>query len=300
MAKVTLLITAFKEPETIGEAIAKARAQTYTDHEIIVSAPDRETQDVVIEHATKDPRVKLFVDPGKGKSFALNMIFEDIETDILVLTDGDVHLKEDALEKILRVFKDKNIGLVTGRPIPLESRKEKWGYYAHFLFDGAHLLREQARRRGGFIEGSGYLFALRKEHLQKIPLDVAEDTFLPYRVWERGQKIGYAKEAHVYVQNVDNWGDWIKQKVRTAKAHETLEKYVDTQKTRRVKSFQTEALKGVGHLIRHPKNLKEYVWAMQLAIKRAQMWGIVYKETKVENKHYQDNWERIESTKKNY
>src|SRR3989344_4105850 len=82
--KVTLLITAFKEPGTIVKAVETALAQnTSRKYEIIVSAPDNETLNAI----KKYKNLKIFKDPGKGKSFALNLIFQKLDTDILILTD---------------------------------------------------------------------------------------------------------------------------------------------------------------------------------------------------------------------
>ncbi|MEK6884544.1 MAG: hypothetical protein AABY22_33235, partial [Nanoarchaeota archaeon] len=147
-----------------------------------------------------------------------------------------------------------------------------------------------------FLECSGYLFAFRKKIIDKIPLDVAEDSVIPYMFWEKGYLIGYVEKAKVYIKNVDNWKDWIKQKTRTSKAHETLEKYVDTNITKRVKTFGNEA-KGINLIFSYPKSLKEFWWTSELVLARLYMWLKVFWDTKVRNRHYGDAWQRIESTK---
>ena len=194
------------------------------------------------------------------------------------------------------LFKNPQIGCVTGRPVPVENRKTKYGYWANFLFDVAHNIRKKAFANKEFIECSGYLFAFRKNQIKKIPLDVSEDTIIPYFFAEKKYKIAYAQHAEVYVKNTDNWNDWVKQKIRTSKAHETLSKYVDTKKTKRVKSFFNES-KGIFYLFTYPKTLKEFWWSFLLALARLYMWIRVFWETKVKEKHYRDNWERVESTK---
>lgn len=294
---ISVIITAFKEPKTIGKAIEAILNQTFEErYEIIVSAPDDETLNVVKRYAKAKNKVKTFKDPGKGKSYALNLLFKRVKSDILILTDGDVYTSSNAVKEIAKLFENEKIGCVTGRPVPQENRGKKYGYWANFLFDAAHRIRKRAFVNNSFIECSGYLFAFRKKIINKIPLDVAEDTFIPYVFWERGYKIGYAERAEVYVKNVDNWVDWVKQKVRTAKAHETLEKYVDIRTTKRVKTFGTE-LKGIGMLFSYPRSLQEFWWTIELAFARAYMWGKVFWDTRLKNKHYGDAWERVESTK---
>jgi len=295
--KVTVIITSFKEPKTIGNAIkATLNQQVDFPYEIIVSAPDNETLNVARKYSLKNKKVKIFKDPGKGKSFALNLLFKKIKTDVLILTDGDVFLNKIALKEIINLFNNPKIGCVTGRPVPSEDRSTKYGYWANFLFDSAHKIRRDAYAKGNFIECSGYLFAFRKKEINQIPLDVAEDSVIPYYFVQKGYSIGYAEKAKVYVRNVDNWSDWVKQKIRTSKAHETLSKYVDTEKVKRVKSFSNES-KGIFSLISYPKNLKEFYWSVELAFARLYMWVRVFWDTKAKSKHYGDNWERVESTK---
>jgi len=290
--ETTVIITSFKEPKTIGRAIeAFQKQKTKKKFDILVSAPDKETLDVA-----KKYDVKIFKDPGKGKMFALNILFKKVKSDILILTDGDVYVNDKAVDGILRMLEDPTIGCVTGRPVPMENRKTKYGYWANFLFDAAHKIRQKAFESKNFIECSGYLFAFRADKRIKIPLDTAEDSIIPYYFWNKGYRIGYCSKAEVYVKNVNNWKDWIKQKVRTSEAHETLGKYVDTKKTKRVKSLSTES-KGIIALFSYPKNLKELWWNLELALARLYMWSLVFYKSRFKKIKKVDNWERVDSTK---
>ncbi len=295
--KITLLITAFKEPKTIEKAIQNAINQkTSREYEIIVSAPDSETLEAAEKYQKKNKNLRIFKDSGKGKSYALNLIFQKINTDILILTDGDVFISDNVVENFSNLFLNPEIGCASGRPIPLEKKDTLFGYWANFLFDSAHKLRQTAFEQNKFIECSGYLFAFKKEFIHKIPLDVAEDAIIPYFFWQKGYKIGYSSESKVYVKNADNWKDWIAQKTRTSKAHETLKKYVDIKTTPRVKTFKTE-VGGLVQLFIYPKNFKQFGWAVLLGLSRAYMWAKVFYDTKFKKANYQDAWKRVESTK---
>ena len=294
--KITLLITAFKEPQ-IGKAIDSALNQkTKYPYEIIVSAPDEATLSIARSYARKHSNISIIRDLGKGKSLALNMIFKKINTDILILTDGDVSISSNSIDEIANLFLNPEIGCVTGRPVPIESKKLKYGYWANFLFEAAHKMRKNSFNNNSFLECSGYLFAFRKNKVEKIPLDVAEDTIIPYYFWEKGYGIGYAEKAEVYVKNVDNWKDWINQKIRTSKAHETLHKYADTITTPRAKTLGNES-RGIKWAIEYPKSFKEYLWTGELILARLYMWIRVIFETRLLNKNYGDAWDRVESTK---
>lgn len=288
---VSLIITSFKE-KTLDRAIKTALNQnTKYKYDVVVVTPEDKDLDLA-----KELGAIPFKDPGKGKSFALNKVFSEIKSDILIFTDGDVYISSNSLEEIVNSFSNKDIGCVTGRPVPIENRKTKYGYWANVLFNAAHRLRKDAFNNNKFIECSGYLFAFRAGHIKNIPLDVAEDTCIPYFFAEKGYRIGYVEKAEVYVKNVDNFNDWILQKVRTSKGHETLDKYVDTKANKKVKSLSTE-IKGLSNVLGEHDNLKELFWTMQLILARGYMWAKVKTDTKLMNKHYSDGWEASKSTK---
>ena len=141
------------------------------------------------------------------------------------------------------------------------------------------------------------MFAFRNNVIRDVPLDVAEDTYIPYEFYFKGYKIAYAENAKVYVKNPNNFKDWLIQRMRTSKAHETLDKYVDIKRVPKVKSFKNEIVKGTFSALKYPKNLREFYWTILLFIARFYMWLGVFYDTKFKNKSYTDAWERIESTK---
>lgn len=288
---VSLIITSFNDKALSKTIKAALNQKTKYKYNVIVVSPNNRDLDMALGLGAIP-----FKDPGKGKSFALNKVFDKIHADILIFTDGDVYINDIAVEEMVNSFKDPSIGCVTGRPVPVEDKSTKYGYWANVLFNAAHRIRRDAFHNNKFIECSGYLFAFRGGIIKKIPLDVAEDVYIPYIFAEKWYRIGYVEKAEVYVKNVDNFNDWLLQKIRTSKGHESLEKYVDTQATKRVKSFSGEA-KGLFKVVKEPNNLKELYWTMQLVIARGWMWTKVKIDTKIKDEHYGDNWETPQSTK---
>ncbi len=294
---LSIVITAFKEPN-VNKAIESFIKQDIKyPYELLVACPDKETKSIVDKYSKKYQQVKHFPDPGKGKSFALNLIFKYLKDDILIFTDGDVFVNSNSVNEIVKQFKNPLIGCIGGRVKSLNSKNNMLGYWSHLLADaGAHNIRKESAKTG-FLECSAYLFAFRNNIIKEIPLDVAEDAVIPYIFWEKGYNISYAENAMVYVKNPLSLRDWIKQRKRTAKAHETLDKYVDTKTTPRVKTFTNEIKKGFFWALKYPKNLKEYYWTILLFPARFYLWLNVFYDTKFRKKNYQDAWERVQSTK---
>jgi len=287
---ISIIITSYKEPNTIGKAIESFLQQDIKDdYELIVAAPDKETLNAAEKYASKYKQIKIFKDLGKGKSFALNLLLPKLKGKFIILTDGDVYVSKNSVNEILKLFEDKKVGCVGGRPVPMEDKSTKWGFFANFLFDSAHQLRLKLWNNKEFLEVSGYFWAFKNGIINQIPIDAAEDSIVPLMFQKKGYKIGYAENAKVYVKNVDNWKDWINQKVRTSKGHETLNKYFPDRPV--MKGLSQEA-KGALKIFSYPKNLKEFFWFIQLIAMRRYMW---YKVKTGEK--FKGDWEVISSTK---
>ncbi|MEM4259543.1 MAG: glycosyltransferase family 2 protein [Candidatus Pacearchaeota archaeon] len=295
---INIVITSFREPKTIGKAIEGFLNQDIDEkYDITISAPDKETLDVAKNYQKKHKNIKLFKDPGKGKSFALNMLIPKLNGRIIVLSDGDVFVKENSLKFIIEPFKDKKVGCVTGRPVSIDSRKNIFGYWSHLLCDaGAHEARLRRARKGEFLECSGYYWAFRNKIIKKFPTDVAEDTIVPYLFRDKGYSIRYAPEAEVYVKFPRTLRDFIEQKKRTAKGHEALARYYDLRKLPRTKSFLNELKEGYRALL-YPRNLIEVIYTLLLFPMRLYIWMLVFYHTKIKKEFYRDAWRRVESTK---
>jgi|SRR3989344_3130860 len=291
---ISITITSFKEPLLVKRAILAILENNPKNYELIVAAPDKETEEVTKNFKNKN--IKYFKDPGKGKSLALNQIFKILKGKIWIFTDGDVYLNKNAIEEILKPFEDKNVGCVTGRPVSLNKKDTMLGFWSHLLYDaGAHNIRKELNKENKFLECSGYLFAFKNNITKNIPLNVAEDTMIPYLTMKNGYKIKYAEKAIVYVKNPTTLKDFIKQRVRTAKAHETLVEY--TPYFPKVKSFRNEIKKGSIWALKYPKTFKEYIWTFLLFLIRLYIWALVKIDHRLLGKKYGDGWERIETTK---
>ena len=290
---ISIVITSFNEPNTIGKAIESFTNNKIKEkYELIVSAPDKETQEVV----KKYKKAKLFKDPGKGKTFALNQLLPKLKGNIIFLSDGDVYVSENSINNILDFFKDKKVGCVTGKPVPINSRDNLFGYWSHLLCYAAHKMRLKRDRKDEFLECSGYLWAFRNNFISEIPRETAEDSIVPLLFYSKGYKIRYAPSAEVYVKYPSNLYEFTSQKKRTSKAHETLKNFVDIKKIPRMKSLKNEALSSY-ILFSFPRNIKEFLWTLFLFPVRLYIWMSSFFSLHVKKDSRVDGWQAVKTTK---
>lgn len=293
---ISIIIPAFNEP-CIKKAIDSILNQSIKeDYELIVSAPDEETEKIIIMYRKTNKSVVYHKDKRKGKVHALNEVFKICRGRIIIITDGDVFISSNAINSIIDAFDDNNVGCVSGRPITLNKRDNMLGYWSHLLYDAAHKVRSNPLKQD-FIETSGYLFAfLNNKVIKELPPDVAEDSITPYYFYKKGYAVRYVPEAEVYVKNPTNLGDFIKQRRRTNASHQKLSHYAPDMP--RVKTFWNEIKIGTFFALKYSKNLREFIWTLSLFFIRFYSWFLLFADSIIPKKTiYRDDWERIESTK---
>lgn len=295
MDSVSVIITSAHEPKTIGKALTSILAQNLSEieiKEILVVAPDKETLEAAKKAAEKHQKVKLLKDPGKGKPTALNLAFGKALSDILVLTDGDVYVADNALSYLLAPFKDPKVGGTGGRPIPTNSRNSIFGFWSHFLTDSAHRLRLDRSAKNKFLELSGYLLAIKKSPITSIPVaTLADDSYLSHLIAKSNLKTAYAPEAKVYVKYPTNLSDWFKQKRRSAFEY-WQNSYSSAQSMR---SPLKEAFLGFKFALSYPKNFKEVFWLVLLFAARVFLWFEIFFLKLTDSS--KNLWVRVKTTK---
>lgn len=297
--KLSVIITAFREPDTIGPAIEAFLPQLPDQAEILVVCPDPATISVIDRYAAQYPVVRHVADPQRGKPTAVNAGLDAAGGDVMVLSDGDVLVDDEAVPPLLAPFDDPEVGAVTGHPISVNSRDNMLGYWSHLLTDGIHRMRldrDRATARGktGFLLCSGYLCAFRNELIDRVPEDaLAEDAVISHRIAQQGARIRYAPDARVYVRYPTTYSDWLRQKVRSAGGY--AQSYV-RRSPFRMRSAWLEAT-SAWMALRYPHSLREFLWTLLLLGARMHVWLLVLIKVRLLRRPFDTLWKRVESTK---
>ena len=63
-----------------------------------------------------------------------------------------------------------------------------------------------------------------------------------------------------------------------------------------MRSFTQEVF-GIFDVLSHPRNLKEIYWTIKLIFLRLYLWLLIFNDTYIRKKKFEETWVRIESTK---
>jgi cellulose synthase/poly-beta-1,6-N-acetylglucosamine synthase-like glycosyltransferase len=292
---LSVLITAFREAATVGRAIESFLPQLPADAEVLVICPDPATTAVVDGYAARYPVVRHVADPQRGKPAALNVGLKAAQGDVVVLSDGDVVVADDALAPLLAPFEDPQVGAVSGHPISASPRDALLGYWSHLLTEGIHQMRLARDQDGQFLVCSGYLFAFRRALIDRVPEDaLAEDAVISHLIARQGSRIRYAPQAHVLVKYPTTYRDWLRQKVRSAGGY--AQDYV-RKSPLRMRSAWLEMLNGTRLALRYPRSPREFLWTLLLFAARLHLWLLVLVNVQLLRRPLTALWQRVETTK---
>ena len=293
--RISVLITAFREAATVGRAIEAFLPQLPAGAEILVICPDPPTMAVVDGYAARHPAVRHVADPQRGKPAALNVGLRAAQGDVVVLSDGDVVVAEDALGALLAPFEEPQVGAVSGHPISVSPRDTMLGYWSHLLTEGIHQMRQDRDRAGRFLVCSGYLFAFRRALIERVPEDaLAEDAVISHLIARGGYRVRYAPQARVFVKYPATYRDWLRQKVRSAGG--SAQDYV-RKSPLRMRSAWLEMLNGTRMALHYPRNPHEFLWTVFLFAARLHLWLLVFVNVRLLRRPLKALWQRVETTK---
>ena len=301
---LSIIITTFKETKTLSQTLRVILAEKLDQpKEILIVAPDSETQDLIRDKFSNFDEVKFIKDSGHGKPAALNLAFKHTKGDILILTDGDVVIREDSLVKLISQFENQKVGAICGQPISISPKNTVLGYWSHFLTDAAHNLRTVKNNVNQYIDCSGYLYAIRAGVVNQIPENtLSDDIYISTKISQSDYRIKYEPDAKVEVKYPTNFRDWIIQKRRSAAGHsQKFDCLPGGQKAENInssmRSFSREVLFGIKLFFSYPENIREFVWLWMLFVARIYLWILIFIDKKILRKKYTPGWKRVESSK---
>ncbi|HUI28819.1 MAG TPA: glycosyltransferase [Candidatus Acidoferrales bacterium] len=198
MRRISILISAYNEEDTICERMSEFLAIDYPAYDIIVGIDGATDRTYERLREFNDERLRIIpFGVNRGKVWVLNDLCRYADGDVLVFSDANTRLDAQSLRKLERHFDDKNVGGVCGR-LELhvndgakgsDMESEYWGVESW--------IKKLEGDQGMTLGGNGAIYAIRRELYVAFDsrLRIADDFILPMRLIERGYYFVYEPEA---------------------------------------------------------------------------------------------------------
>jgi poly-beta-1,6-N-acetyl-D-glucosamine synthase len=159
---------------------------------LVVSGSDRiEICSTVQEFAAREPRIRFIQQDLPGRVGAVNAFLAACTTDICVLESVHTLPHESAVENLVRMFSEPELGMVGAQKVMVDTPDYVAGLLSYLRLRMEHLLCLEIPRLREMV-------AFRKV-FDAVPPDVAlDEAFVEALMVQRGLRIQYAPDAIVY------------------------------------------------------------------------------------------------------
>jgi cellulose synthase/poly-beta-1,6-N-acetylglucosamine synthase-like glycosyltransferase/spore germination protein YaaH/peptidoglycan/xylan/chitin deacetylase (PgdA/CDA1 family) len=198
---VTIMIPAYNEESVIVDTVRSALASVYPKLEILVidDGSTDHTAELVRANFAADPRVRLLLQPNRGKPAALNHALSEATGEIVVSIDADTIVDPEAVPRLVRHFVNPKVGAVAGNVKVMNRNKWLTRWQALEYITSQNLEKRAFDLLNCIPVVPGAAGAWRTDLLRAnggfSGDTVAEDTDLTLTIRRNGWKILYDEDA---------------------------------------------------------------------------------------------------------
>ena len=218
---VTLVIPAYNELDCLPDKLANSLAQQYPHerlHHLFVTEGSTDGSDAWLRSQVDDSIKVLGGTERRGKVAAINRAMQGIKTPIVVYTDANTQLNPEAIQNIVRHFRDPKVGAVAGEKRILTTKTELAAGSGEGLYwKYESQLKKWDAQLYSIVGAAGELFAIRTELYEPMSPDtILDDFMLSLRIAERGYRVAYEPDAYALERPSFSIIDEQKRKIRIA------------------------------------------------------------------------------------
>jgi len=218
MPTCTLIVAAYNERDLIEEKIANTLALKFPAGKLELIFVTDGSSDGTPDLVAKYPQIKLLhSDERKGKIAAVHRAVAQVNSEIIVFTDANTFLNDEALVLICRHYGDSKVGAVAGeKRVTIDAAADATageGFYWKY----ESKLKAWDSELYSVVGAAGELFSVRNSLYEPVPLNsVLDDFMISMRIAEKGYIIIYEPDAYAQEDTSANIKEELKRKVRIA------------------------------------------------------------------------------------
>jgi poly-beta-1,6-N-acetyl-D-glucosamine synthase len=215
---LTFIVAAYNEAYCIREKIDNTLSLKYPEDKIqyifVTDGSTDNTADIIKEY----PRIKLMHKDGRsGKIAAVHRAMQEVNTDIVVFTDANTMVNEDALLMMSRHYSDPTVGAIAGeKRVQIDTTADATageGFYWKY----ESKLKKWDSELYSVVGAAGELFSIRTNLYQPVEPDtILDDFMISMHIALKGYRIIYEPDAYAMEKASADTSEELKRKIRIA------------------------------------------------------------------------------------
>ncbi len=218
LPSASLLFCAYNEVAAMPEKLANLRRlrQLYPDLEFL-AFDDGSSDGTGALIAAEGDLVTLVSGPGRsGKAHGMKLLAAQARGDVLIFTDANVLLDDDAVGNLLARYADRQVGGVLGSLHYIGASESATASVGSLYWRIEEALKDGESRTGNVLGADGSIFSIRRSLYPDFPDSVLDDLTVSMAVVFAGKRLVKAKDVIARERLVTGRQDEYRRKVRIA------------------------------------------------------------------------------------
>lgn len=214
----SLVFCAYNEATAMSDKLANLAMLKHRYPALeILAYDDGSSDDTASLIAAQGDLVTLVRGPGRsGKAHGMKQLAARARGDILIFTDANVLLDEDAIDNLLARYADPDIGGVLGSLHYMGEGESATASVGSLYWRLEERLKDEESRTGNALGADGSIFSVRRTLYPDFPDSVLDDLTVSMAVLFAGKRLVKAKDVIARERLVAARGDEYRRKVRIA------------------------------------------------------------------------------------
>jgi len=214
---VSLIISCYNEVDVVKEKIENSLAIDYPKEKlqiIIVSdGSDDGTDEIAKDYSSKG--IVLIRQEGRlGKTSAINLAMERVNSEIVVFSDANAMYETDAIKKLVRNFADKKVGYVVGAALYTDGKTSAAAASEDIYWQYEIKLKTLESKLHSVVGGDGAIYAIRRALYIKLDAKDINDFVNPLQIIAQGYRGVFDPEANCLEETAGDFSKEAKRKQR--------------------------------------------------------------------------------------
>ena len=199
LPEVTLMVCAYNEEDIIAEKMDNPRRLDYPADRLHLVWVTDGSNDNTNSLLAAYPDVKVIYSPERrGKAAAIKHGINEIDTEIVMMTDANTMLNPGAVREIARLMQDPRVGCVSGeKKVMARSDSDEAAQGEGLYWKYESTLKRLDSELYSAMGAAGELCVIRRQLMTDIPDDTLLDDFIiSMEIVKKGYKIAYTSNAY--------------------------------------------------------------------------------------------------------
>lgn len=214
----TLVFCAYNEAASLPEKLANIAALKARHPDLEVLAFDDGSSDGSLALMQAHPELLTVIAGGgrNGKAHGMKLLAARATGEIMIFTDANVTLREDAIEAVMAWYADPQVGGVCGALTYLGADSSATAAVGSRYWRLEEKLKSEESRTGNVMGADGSIFSIRRALYPTFPDTVLDDLTVSMSAVFAGQRLIKVEDVVAYEGVVAQRSDEIARKIRIA------------------------------------------------------------------------------------